>query len=84
MNETTQETTSQASAQAAPAETAAPVQASSADFKYSLEDLKINSKVLFGVQPEVIDGALYGNNCKQFTVAEMTQLIQTFQNKEAK
>lgn len=57
-------------------------QAASIEQVYTVGDLKENSKVLFDVYPEVIDGALHENNKAQFSVAEMQGLIKTFLNKK--
>ncbi|WP_084665619.1 hypothetical protein [Thermanaeromonas toyohensis] len=46
--------------------------------KYSREELISNAEVLFGVKPEVLAGALYGNDRKEFTIDEMRQLIKAF------
>ena len=52
--------------------------APAADPTYPLSELKANSKALFGVQPEVIDGALYNNTQQEFSVLELGKIINTF------
>ena len=69
---TTPETTTETTVAAAPEQS------------YSLAELKANAKAIFGVQPEVIDGALYGNAKQEFTVSEMTKLINTFLKRKVK
>lgn len=49
---------------------------------YSLAELKENAMAIFGVQPEVIAGALYGNNKQEFTVSELQKLINKFLRKK--
>lgn len=51
---------------------------------YSLAELKANAVQLFEVQPEVIDGALYGNPKQEFTVSEMKKLVNTFMKRKVK
>lgn len=51
---------------------------------YSLAELKANAVHLFEVQPEVIDGALYGNPKQEFTVSEMKKLVNTFMKRKVK
>lgn len=57
---------------------AAPEQA------YSLAELMENATTVFGVQPEVISGALYGNPKQEFTVAELKKIIEQFLKKKVK
>ena len=45
---------------------------------YPLAELKSASAAVFGVKPEVIDGALYGNAKTEFTITEMRELINGF------
>ena len=51
---------------------------------YPLLEMQQNSKHLFGVQPEVIAGALYGVEQQEFTVAEMQALIKAFLERKVK
>ena len=71
----TETTTPEATPEATVAETAP---APAADPTYPLAELKANSKALFGVQPEVIDGALYNNAQQEFSVSELGKIINTF------
>ena len=48
------------------------------DQAYSLAELRENARILFGVAPEVIDGALYKNSQHEFAVAELQALIKAF------
>ncbi|NPV90112.1 MAG: hypothetical protein HPY50_04960 [Firmicutes bacterium] len=45
---------------------------------YPVEELKQHSKVLFGVNPEVMAGALHSSDKKEFAVEELRELIKTF------
>lgn len=51
---------------------------------YSLAELKENALAIFGVQPEVIAGALHGNDGDEFTVTEMKKLINSFLKRKVK
>lgn len=51
---------------------------------YSRAELRENSLQLFGVQPEVFDGALYGNVKQEFTVAEVKGFIRGFLERKVK
>lgn len=46
--------------------------------RYSKEELLANAEALFGVKPEVVGGALHGNDQTEFTVDEMRKLIDSF------
>lgn len=46
--------------------------------KYPREELLANAEVLFGVKPEVMAGALHGNDQTEFTVDEMRKLVEQF------
>lgn len=52
--------------------------------EYPLQELKANALQLFGVQPEVIDGALYGNEKQKFSVSEMKEIVSKFLTKKVK
>ena len=69
---TTPETTTETTVAAAPEQS------------YSLTELKANAKAIFDVQPEVIDGALYNNPKQEFTVSELTKLINVFMKRKVK
>ena len=45
---------------------------------YQRAELREKSMQLFGVQPEVIDGALYNNTQQEFSVSELGKIINTF------
>ena len=51
---------------------------------YSRTELREKSLQLFGVQPEVFDGALHGNAKQEFTVAEVKGLIRGFLERKVK
>lgn len=51
---------------------------------YSIEELKQNAFALFGVQAEVLDGALYGNTKAEFTINEMKGLVDKFLKRAVK
>lgn len=46
--------------------------------KYPRGELQANAGALFGVRPEVVAGALHGNNKAKFTLDEMRKLIDSF------
>lgn len=46
--------------------------------KYPKDELLANAEALFGVKPEVVVGALHGNDQTEFTVDEMRKLIDGF------
>jgi hypothetical protein len=46
--------------------------------KYSRDEFLANAEALLGVKPEVVAGALHGNNQAEFTVEEMRKLIKSF------
>jgi hypothetical protein len=52
------------------------------DVKYSREELIGQCETLFGVKPEVVHGALHGNDQKELTVSEMKALIDSFLNRK--
>jgi hypothetical protein len=49
--------------------------------KYPLEELFEESEALFSVQPEVVAGALYGNENREFSIEEVRQLVEIFLNR---
>jgi len=46
--------------------------------KYPREEFMANAEAIFGVKPEVVAGALYGQVQDEFTVDEMRKLIEQF------
>lgn len=46
--------------------------------KYPREELLGNAEALFNCRPEVIAGALHGNDKAEFTVQEMQKMIDDF------
>ncbi|WP_440097236.1 hypothetical protein ACTDI5_07100 [Bacillus paralicheniformis] len=50
---------------------------------FRIHDLREHSKELFGVKPEVLDGALFGLGQKQVTKTEAKKRIREFLRKEA-
>ncbi|MEN1969022.1 hypothetical protein WMZ97_13225 [Lentibacillus sp. N15] len=51
---------------------------------YYLHDLRAHSQELFGVKPEVFDGAFYHEKEPQITKSYAENRIKTFLNKEVK
>ncbi|GIN67680.1 hypothetical protein J41TS2_31010 [Bacillus sonorensis] len=51
---------------------------------FRIRDLREHSKELFGVKPEVLDGALFGLDQNQVTKSEAKKRIREFLRKEAK
>jgi hypothetical protein len=49
--------------------------------KYTKEELVANAKKVFDVKPEVVKGALYGNEGSSFTKDEIKELIEKFMNR---
>ncbi|WKV08198.1 hypothetical protein Q2T46_11735 [Thermoanaerobacterium sp. CMT5567-10] len=45
---------------------------------YNIQDILENSKALFKCNREVVKGAIYGIDKKEFTVKEVQDLIQKF------
>lgn len=50
---------------------------------FHIQDLREHSKELFGVKPEVLDGALFGLGQEQVTKTEAKKRIREFLRKEA-
>lgn len=48
------------------------------DQKYSRRELIDNSMAVFGVMPEVVEGALHGNSAQELTVDEVKTAINDF------
>lgn len=49
---------------------------------FYIKDLREHAKELFGIKPEVLDGALFHVKEEQISKPEASQLIQTFLAKE--
>lgn len=45
---------------------------------YPRAELIANSQAIFGVMPEVVIGALHGNNAEELTVVEVKKAIEDF------
>jgi hypothetical protein len=52
--------------------------------KYFLNDFRVHSQELFGVKPEVIDGAFLHVKESQITKEEAEKLVKDFLKKEVK
>lgn len=52
--------------------------------KYSVSEMCEHSQELFGVYPEVIQGAMIGKENEMHSVDEMKAIIETFMKKEVK
>ncbi|CAC96508.1 TPA: hypothetical protein RF372_000467 [Listeria monocytogenes] len=52
--------------------------------QFSVEQLKEHSRAIFGVQPEVIDGAFFAHTGNQITKTEARNLIDNFLRKVVK
>lgn len=50
--------------------------------KYPRKDLVNSSVDIFGVNQEVVIGALYGNNAEEFTVSEVKEAIKNFNERK--
>lgn len=46
--------------------------------RYSRTELIQNAKAIFGASPEVVVGALYGNNAQELTLSEVRKAIDAF------
>lgn len=46
--------------------------------KYPRQELITNARAIFGHAPEVVAGALYGNNAQELTLAQVKQAIKNF------
>ena len=49
-----------------------------AESTYPRAELITNSQAIFGVMPEVVIGALHGNNTDELTLAEVKTAIEEF------
>ena len=52
--------------------------------RYSREELLANAEALFSVKPEVLAGALHGNERKELTIEEAKQLVDQFLKRKVK
>ncbi|MFZ5688675.1 MAG: hypothetical protein ACOY9Y_10970 [Bacillota bacterium] len=55
-----------------------------AEQKYPRQELIDNAQAVFGVKPEVVIGALHGNNAQELTVSEVKRAVKLFLEKGAK
>ncbi|OPY64082.1 MAG: hypothetical protein A4E56_00136 [Pelotomaculum sp. PtaU1.Bin065] len=46
--------------------------------KYPRRELMVNAQAAFGVMPEVVAGALHGNNAEELTINEVKAAIKDF------
>ena len=46
--------------------------------RYPRTDLIANSNAIFGVMPEVVVGALHGNDAEELTIAEIQKAVKKF------
>lgn len=50
--------------------------------KYPRQELIANAKAIFGVMPEVVAGALHGNDAQELTLDETKQALKEFQERK--
>ena len=50
--------------------------------KYPRDELIANAKAIFGVMPEVVAGALHGNDARDLTITEVKKAIEKFQKRK--
>lgn len=50
--------------------------------KYPRHEIIANAQAAFSVMPEVIAGALYGNDVEELTVTEVKEAIKSFLEKK--
>ncbi|GMK44020.1 MULTISPECIES: hypothetical protein [Paenibacillus] len=55
-----------------------------AETRYTAESLRRNARELFRVNPEVVDGALYGTSAHELTIAEAQALIKAYMQREVR
>lgn len=55
-----------------------------AEVKYALAELRSHAKELFSVQPEVVDGAVYGKAQEFYSVAELQECVKKFLERRVK
>jgi hypothetical protein len=58
--------------------------AKAAERRFSAASLRSHARQLFGVNPETLEGALYGADASEFTVKEAQAKIKAFLNREVK
>ena len=68
----------------AEASTSTLPETSEKETEFNREILRKNSRSLFGVKPEIFDGALHANKKEKLTKSEVKQLIEDFLKKEVK
>lgn len=78
------EATVQAPAEAAENAAVAARTETAAETRYSAESLRRNARELFRVNPEVVDGALYGTSAQELTVTEAHALIKAYLQREVR
>lgn len=64
------------------AETTDNVEAAETDTRYSAASLRRNAMHLFRVNPEIVDGALYGAEGKDYSITEAQSLITAYLQRE--
>lgn len=52
--------------------------------KYSRQELIANAKAIFSVMPEVVAGALHGNDAQELTLTEVKEAIKSFLERKVK
>lgn len=57
-------------------ETASVKNATEKETKYSVDKLRQNSIVLFGVTQSTFDGAMYGHDNKEYTINEVKAILE--------
>ncbi|GLY12215.1 hypothetical protein [Bacillus badius] len=62
----------------------AAAKANAEEYKFYLHELREHSQTLFGVKPEVFDGAVFGMKDIQATKTEVKKRIDAFLKKEVK
>lgn len=50
--------------------------------KYPRDELIVNARSIFGVMPEVVAGALHGNDARELTITEVKEAIKKFQKRK--
>jgi len=55
-----------------------PVQKAKVEQTYPRAELMANAQAIFGVAPEVLAGALHGNNAQDLTISEVKKVVKEF------
>jgi len=55
-----------------------PAQKAETDQLYPRVELMANTQSIFGIAPEVLAGALHGNNAQDLTISEVKKAIKEF------